>query len=31
MDAHRPGQWEVRVTAVKGTNRFTQSLRVEAH
>jgi nitrogen fixation protein FixH len=31
LDAHRPGEWEVRVTAVKGTDRFTQSLRVEAH
>jgi nitrogen fixation protein FixH len=30
IDAHRPGQWEVRVTASRGTDRFTQSLRIEA-
>lgn len=30
IDAHRPGQWEVRITAVRGSDRFTQSLRLDA-
>ncbi len=30
IDAHRPGQWEVRVTAIRGNDRFTQSLRIDA-
>jgi nitrogen fixation protein FixH len=29
IDAHRPGQWEVRVTATRGNDRFTQSLRID--
>lgn len=31
LDAHRPGEWEVRVTATRGSERFTQSLRIQAH
>jgi nitrogen fixation protein FixH len=28
MDAHRPGEWEVRVTAQRAGDRFTQTLRL---
>jgi nitrogen fixation protein FixH len=30
VDAHRPGAWEVRLTATRGEARFTQSLRIDA-
>ena len=30
LPLHRPGLWEVRVEAVRGTDRFTASLRTEA-
>ncbi|MBK8249689.1 MAG: FixH family protein [Gemmatimonadetes bacterium] len=30
LDAHRPGEWEVRVRATRGDERFTQSLRIQA-
>lgn len=30
LDAHRAGMWELRVTATRGAERFTQSLRVDA-
>jgi nitrogen fixation protein FixH len=29
-DAHRPGEWEVRVTAQRGPDRFTTVLRLTA-
>jgi nitrogen fixation protein FixH len=28
MDAHRPGEWEVRVTAQRAEERFTRTLRL---
>lgn len=30
LDAHRPGAWEVRLTATRGAEHFTQNLRIDA-
>lgn len=30
IDATRPGEWELRLTAVRGDERYTRSLRVDA-
>jgi nitrogen fixation protein FixH len=30
IDAHRPGAWEVRLTATRGAEHFTQALRIDA-